>query len=224
MKKNEPIIQRDIYLLSPLKKEGTIFLPMITFSLLTQNIELSKCDMLMFTSKQAVLSAESINPLWKEIPCLAIGDATAKQIESLGGTVYHKPKIFYAKSLSDDIIKKFKDKNITYLRPKEVSFDSKHFLAQENILLNEQVIYETTCISYEKKYAPQKNAIIIFTSPSTVKCFFNNFSWDKSYIAIVIGEATKKHLQEEVHMYVADVATIEACILKAKEFLTANRL
>jgi len=224
MKKNKSIMKRDIYLLSPFEKEDAIFLPMITFSLLTQHIDLLKCDLLMFTSKQAVLSAEAINPLWKKIPCLAIGDATAKQIKSLGGIVFYKPKIFYAKALSQEIIKKFKDKKILYLRPKKVSFDSKTFLEKANIILDEQIIYETTCISYEKKDAPRKNTVIIFTSPSTIECFFNNFSWDTSNHAIVIGKATKKHLPKEVCFHVADEPTIEACITKAKEILTANRL
>ena len=44
-----------IYLLSPLKKEGTISLPMISFEIVANSIDFSKCDTLMFTSKQAVL-------------------------------------------------------------------------------------------------------------------------------------------------------------------------
>lgn len=84
-------MSKAIYLLSPLKKEGTITLPMIRFSLIEEVLDLSACDVLMFTSKQAVKSAEAINPDWKEIPSLAIGSATAKQIEELGGEVlYHE--------------------------------------------------------------------------------------------------------------------------------------
>lgn len=211
-----------VYLLSPLPMEGTIHLPMIRFSLLSSTIDFSKCDTLLFTSKQAVKSAEALNPEWKRYPCLAIGEATAKEIESLGGTVMYRPKSFYAETLSQDIITQFKDKKILYLRPKEVSFDSKAFLAKAGIALKEQIIYETSCISYDKKEKPVQNAIIIFTSPSTIHCFLKNFEWDDSYTAVVIGKATTVHLPTHAHYEVADRPTIDACILKANQILLTS--
>ena len=211
-----------IYLLSPLPKEGTIHLPMIHFSLLPSTIDFSKCDTLMFTSKQAVKSAEALNPEWKKYPCLAIGTATAKEIESLGGKVVYQPKSFYSETLSQDIITKFQDKKILYLRPKEVSFDSKNFLAKAGLTLHEQIIYETSCICYEKKEKPVKNAIIIFTSPSTIHCFLKNFEWDESYTAVVIGEATKVHLPTHARYEVSDRPLIEGCITKASQILLTS--
>ena len=109
-----------------------------------------------------------------------------------------------------------------YLRPKEVSFDAKTFLAKAGIALQEQIIYETSCIRYEKKDKPGKNAIIIFTSPSTIHCFLKNFAWDASYTAVVIGEATKVHLPAKVRYEVADRPTIDDCILKAKQILLTS--
>ncbi len=208
-----------IYLLSPLAKEGTKHLPMIAFSLCNVDLEVAPYDYLMFTSKQAVVSAESLNPQWKNTPTLAIGKATAKQIEKLGGTVAYHPKSFYGASLGQDIIKKFSDKKILYIRPKEVSFDSKTFLAKAGMTLDEAVIYETHCITYKPSDRPQEGAVIIFTSPSTIHCFLKNFDWDESYTAIVIGEATKEHLPENTRVFVSDVPLISACIEKAEEVL-----
>ena len=215
---------RAIYLLSPLKKEDTIALPMIRFSITAKVLDLTSCDVLMFTSKQAVKSAEQINTAWKDIPSLAIGSATAKQIERLGGEVLYQPKSFYGKRLSQDIIEKFHDKKILYLRPKEVSFDSKDFLSSAGVQIEEQILYETSCIHYDEVDKPIKDAIIIFTSPSTIHCFLKNFTWDISYTAVVIGEATKEHLPDNVRYEVAEEATIDACVSKAKHLLTANRL
>ncbi len=211
-----------IYLLSPIAKEGCAHLPMIDFSLLDVTLDLSGCDTLMFTSKQAVKSAEALNPEWKNIPCLAIGSATATTIESLGGKVIYRPKSFYGETLSQDIIRLFHDKKILYLRPKEVSFDSKHFLAKAGIILQEKIIYETSCIKYKKENAPEKNAIIIFTSPSTIHCFLNNFAWDESYTAVVIGKATKVHLPANARYEVADTALIDSCITKARQILLTS--
>ena len=210
---------RTVYLLSPLSKEGTISLPMIQFNLVAEKIDLSSCDTLMFTSKQAVISAEHINPKWKDIPCLAIGSATAKQIEKLGGKVLYQPASFYGESLGQDIIKKFHHKKILYLRPKKISFDSKRFLAKSHIILEEQIIYETHCKQYPSTAKPIKESIIVFTSPSTIQCFFKNFSWDESYRAVVIGKSTKNHLPKNVRYVVANEPTIDACLSKANEIL-----
>jgi uroporphyrinogen-III synthase len=209
-------MQRPIYLLSPTPREGTIFLPMIDFSIVAEKIDFSSCDTLMFTSKQAVVSADSIDISWKKYPCIAIGPATKKQIESLGGKVVYFPKEFYGENLSQDIARFFKERKLLYLRPKEVSFDAKGFLKKEGIGLQEQIIYETSCIAYTALEKPSENAIIIFTSPSTIHCFLKNFEWNESYTAIVIGKATKVHLPENANFLVADEPLIASCIEKAQ--------
>jgi len=215
-------MHREIYLLSPVRKEGTVSLPMISFTLHPQVIELSEYDYILFTSQQAVKSAELLNPRWKERPCFSIGSATTRQIETLGGKVAYQPASFYGKVLSEEIAMKFHDKKIVYLRPKEVSFDSKTFLENAGISIDEKIIYETHCCQYDNVKKPLKNAIIIFTSPSTIKCFFKNFSWDVSYTAVVIGKATKAHLPKDVSHVVANEATIDACIDKANDILLSS--
>ncbi len=215
-------MSRAIYLLSPTPKDGTIALPMIDFSVTTNSIDFSHSDTLIFTSKQAVITANQIDILWKNYPCIAIGGATKKQIEDLGGKVIYHPKSFYGETLSQDIAKFFRDKKLLYLRPKEVSFDSKGFLEKEGIAVNEQIIYETSCLKYTSKDRPSKDAIIIFTSPSTIHCFLKNFEWDESYTAVVIGKATKVHLPVDTKYVVADEPLIKACILKAKEIANSS--
>ena len=214
-------MQRTIYLLSPTPKEGTIALPMIDFTVTARSIDFRYSDTLMFTSKQAVITADKIDTSWKTYPCVAIGPATKKQIEDLGGEVIYYPKSFYGETLSQDIAQFFRDKKMLYLRPKEISFDSKGFLGKEGIALQEQIIYETSCIQYSPEEKPIKNAIIIFTSPSTIHCFLNNFNWDESYTAVVIGKSTKVHLPEDAEYVVADEPLINACIVKAKEIVNS---
>ena len=209
-------MKRVIYLLSPTPKEETIALPMIDFSVTAKSIDFSQADTLMFTSKQAVVTADKIDLSWKNYPCVAIGPATKKQIEDLGGNVIYYPKSFYGENLSQDIAQFFRDKKLLYLRPKEISFDSKGFLEKEGILLQEQIIYETSCLKYAPKEKPQKDAVIIFTSPSTIHCFLKNFEWDESYTAVVIGKATKVYLPVNAVYAVADEPMIASCIEKAK--------
>ncbi len=215
-------MQRAIYLLSPTPKEGTIALPMIDFSITAKSIDFSHSDTLIFTSKQAVVTADKIDLSWKNYPCIAIGSATKKQIEDLGGKVIYYPKSFYGEALSHDIAQFFRGKKLLYLRPKEISFDSKGFLDKEGITLQEQIIYETSCIQYSPEKKPSKGAIIIFTSPSTIHCFLKNFDWDESYTAVVIGKATKVHLPTDAAYVVADTPLISSCIEKAKEIANSS--
>lgn len=211
-----------IYLLSPWPKEGCIHLPMIHFDIIEKTLHLQKYHLLMFTSKQAVLSIEALNPKWKEIPCLAIGLATARQIKALGGIVSHQAQSFDAKTLAKDIIKNFKEKKILYLRPKKVSFASKSFLSANGIEIDEEIIYKTSCMRYASEQKPVKDAIIIFTSPSTIHCFLDNFLWDTSYIAVIIGKESKVHLPPQARYEIADTPLIDACIMKAKEILISS--
>ena len=215
-------MSRAIYLLSPAAKEGTIALPMIDFSVTAKSIDFSHSDTLIFTSKQAVVTADKIDLSWKNYPCIAIGAATKKQIEDLGGKVIYHPKSFYGEALSHDIAQFFRDKNLLYLRPKEVSFDSKGFLEKEGIILQEQIIYKTSCLKYTSEEKPSKDAIIIFTSPSTIHCFLKNFEWDESFTAVVIGKATKVHLPLNAEYVVADTPLISSCIEKAKEIVNSS--
>jgi len=218
------VLQKSIiYLLSPLKKERAISLPMISFSLVTQSINLLKFDMLMFTSKQAVISTNRLNKDWRHYPCLAIGKATKNKIKELGGEVFYAPKSFYGEALAKDIKEKFSDKKILYLRPKEVSFNSKSYLKEQGIELEEQIIYETFCIKYLEDKKPKENAIIIFTSPSTIKCFFENFEWHDSYVAVVIGKASQKKLPDYCNYVVSDVPLIDFCLKKALEIAKKRR-
>jgi len=189
---------------------------MIEFKLLKNSIELKDVDTLLFTSKQAVVYTDKISKEWKSKKILAVGGATAKMAKELGATDIYHPKEFYGKSLAKDIIENFSDKKLLYIRPKVVAFDSKKFLSSFGIDIKEEIIYETNCIEYKNKTL-DKNAIIIFTSPSTIECFFKSFKWQNSYKAVVIGKTTLKNLSKDIDVYVANKPTIDACIEKALE-------
>ncbi len=206
-----------IYLLSPQPREGVDSLPMISFTQCADAICYEGYDYLLFTSKEAVRTAYTIEPQCKTVPAIAIGEATRKEIEKRGGRVGHVPVNYYAKELAEDIKELFANARILYLRPKTVSYDIKAALAGEGIELGEQVIYETGCVEYVPEDKPEEGSIIIFTSPSTIRCFLDNFGWDASYTAVVIGEATKAHLPEGTRCFVASEPMIDTCVEKALE-------
>jgi uroporphyrinogen-III synthase len=206
-----------IYLTSPLRYPGTVALPMIQFKLVAERIDYQGCDTLLFTSKQAVVSAEAIDPEWKRFPAIAIGPATQRQIEALGGEVLFRPESFYGESLAEEVATRFRNRKLLYLRPKKVSFDSRAYLAKMGIPLKEQIIYETSCRDYSSDESPEPGAIVVFTSPSTIHCFLKNFPWREDYHAVVIGESTRAHLPDGASFSIAEEPTIAACVARARQ-------
>ena len=209
---------KNIYLCSPKEFEGTISLPMIEFTRLKKSIDLSDVDTILFTSKQAIIYTNEISNDWQNKKILAVGSATAKMAKELGATDIYHPKEFYGEVLANDIVAKFKNSKIVYIRPKVVSFDSKAFLRREGIDIKEEILYETTCKEHSGKVL-EDGAVVIFTSPSTIECFFKSFSWDSSYRAVVIGKSTLKNLPQNVTAFVANEATISSCVAKAEEIV-----
>ncbi len=189
---------------------------MIKFKRVKDSLDLSGYDTLLFTSKQAIYYCDEIADGWQEKEILAVGSATAKTAKEYGAKNIYYPAKFYGKELASDILEKFSDRKILYIRPKVISFDSKSFLQSHGIDISEEIIYETNCVEYKDKVL-EENSIIIFTSPSTIECFFKSFKWQESFKAVVIGKSTLKKLPEGIDAYVADEATIDACVLKAKE-------
>ncbi len=211
-----------IYLLSPVRHEAAVSLPMITFRLLPQTIDVSGYDLLLFTSKQAVKSLHQLQPKWVEIPALSIGEATSRVIEELGGRVVLESQQADAKSFAETISQNYSRQKILYVRPQKVSFEIASYLLQQGMKLDEKIVYQTECVSYAPSQRPPKGAVIIFTSPSTITCFLQNFAWDESYKAVVIGKTTQKALPSYICAKVAKVPQIEASVAKAKEILLSS--
>lgn len=204
-----------IYLTSPTFYEETISFPLIEFQSLQKEVVLRDNSLLLFTSKQAVKEINKINRNWKEHNSLSIGDATTKEIEKFGGKVLKRATNSYI----EEFIKEIKDlKNITYLRPQKVSLELKPFFNED---FNEIILYKTVCI--KKKNPPKENSIIIFTSPSTVNCFFSQFKWNNSYKAVLIGKTTKKAFPKEIKSYISNKPQIIECIKKAKSILSTTK-
>ncbi len=207
-------VSRDIYLLSPTKRDESVSMPIIEFKTTTKSIDFSGVDTLLFTSKQGVKVANQISKEWQKYPSIVIGDATQRELLKSGGKILYTSKKFYGKDLVQEIKKRFFNKKILYLRPEIISFD----IASNLSNIKEAIIYKTSCKKYNLDKRPSKSAIIIFTSPSTIKCFLENFSWDSSYIAVVIGESTQKALPKYIkNYYISDKPMIEECIKKALE-------
>ncbi|MFT7878771.1 MAG: hypothetical protein ABXS91_00100 [Sulfurimonas sp.] len=92
------------------------------------------------------------------------------------------------------------------------------YRVQASLSMKKSFMKPPVSIRYTSDQSPAKDTVIIFTSPSTIRCFFENFEWDESYRAVVIGNAIQKHLPARVEYLVADEPSFAVCIDKARAF------
>lgn len=213
-----------IYLLSPTKHKGVENLSMIEFETITTKIDFCNINLLLFTSKQAVITTDLIDKSWHNIPSIAIGEGTKTTILELGGKVEFVASKSYGNKLAHEIIKRFKNSKILYLRPQIIASNIVEILSNENINIFEQIIYKTNCKQYDKSQKPLPNSIIIATSPSVLNCFLKNFGWDNSYYGVAIGKTTAMAFKDDMNFVISDKPMISSCIKKANEIQKISKI
>ena len=209
-----------IYLLSPtpIKDRAVVHLPMITFVTTATSIEKSGISLLLFTSKEAVKRTVKIDKkLLTTTPAIAIGKKTAIQIEQAGGSVVAMPHKASAKEITKLIKRAFSNQTILYLRARSVATDIAAALLDEGITIKEQIIYETRYKRYLSHNKPPNGSILLFSSPSTIKAFMQNFEWEQSYKAVAIGETTYNALPRSAQRFIALAPTLQAMVKLAKD-------
>lgn len=202
-----------IYILSDKNIKEAKKLPVIKQIFFRKEIGFEQFDYLIFSSKNGVRAVENISKEWKEIPTLAIGNATKDEIEKLGGKAVFTAKKFYGDDFAKEIVQNFdKNKKFLYIRGKKVVSNLADILRENGFNLKEEIVYETVCNECEKNKKPEKNSFIIFSSPSTIECFFKQFSWDKSYKAIAIGKKTASFIPENIDCIISPVQTLKGTV------------
>ncbi len=201
-----------VYLLTEQKVDGVLNYPVIKINFLSPSFSFKNIDFLLFTSKNGVRAVDILTDEWKKHPSFAIGRATAKEIEKLGGRVEYIAKKAYGDEFAKEINAKYKNKTFLFFRAKTLVSDIQNEFVNNS--LKQVIVYETLC--NKPRHKLKKPAIIIFTSPSTVKCYkkINDF---QDIYPIAIGEKTKRELIKSISkIYMPSTPLIEECVLLAK--------
>jgi uroporphyrinogen-III synthase len=206
-----------IYLLSNQKYVDIINLEVFKIKYIKSEIDLLKYDALIFTSKNAVYSLDSFNKNWKKIPSFVIAPKTAQVIKKLGGNIVFTGITSHGNEFAKELVDLLKNKKVLYVKALKTVSNLVVILKENGILLDEFVAYETSC--KESNIILEDNSIFIFTSPSSVECFFKQYSWKDSYKAIVIGKTTADYLPNNINFIVSSETSIDACINLAKQSL-----
>ena len=210
---------REIFILNDMQVVGVNNIPLLGIEYLPSNIDLSKYDALLFTSKNAIYSLNSFNSQWKKIPSYAIAKKTQKVIEVNGGVVEFVGNSGHGNDFANELKELLKNKKTLYVRAKKVVSKLTSILKENSIDIDELITYQTKCNNCKELLLIPKNSIIIFSSPSTINCFFKLYSWDTSYKAIVIGKTTASYLPSEIPYDISPTQSMDDCINLAKKFV-----
>ena len=205
-----------IYLFSISKHPDTININSLDITILKPNINFSEYDYLVVTSKQVAVALEQYPPEYKKKEVLAISSATADSLKKIGCNILEVGS-GYGDNLSDLIEKYPKSTKWLYLRAKKVASNFVQERVQKGFLIDEAIIYESKCSKQIEKLSIAIDATLIFTSPSSVKCFMQTNVLLKTHNIIVIGESTKKALPFSVNCQVSKIMNINACVELAKK-------
>ncbi|MDR0697070.1 MAG: uroporphyrinogen-III synthase, partial [Christensenellaceae bacterium] len=159
-----------IYLLNDAKYEDVENISVFEIKYLNPKFTPKKYDALIFTSKNAVLGLDNIYKKWKKLPAYSIGEGTSKVIKEFGGNLAYEAKSSYGDDFAVEVSQKLFGKSVLFACAKVVSSDVGGILKSNGAYVDEVVVYENVCKPC-KEFDLPKNAIFIFTSPSSVKCF-----------------------------------------------------
>ena len=203
-----------IYLLSNQKYPDVENIEVFQIEYIKSEIDLLKYDALIFTSKNAVYSLDSFNKDWKKIPSYVIAPKTAQVIERLGGDIVFTGITSHGNEFAKELVDLLKNKKVLYVKALKTVSNLVAILKENGISLDELVAYETSC--NESNTILEDNSIFIFTSPSSVDCFFKQYTWKDSYKAVVIGKTTADYLPNNINFIVSSETSIDECINLAK--------
>jgi uroporphyrinogen-III synthase len=169
-------------------------------------------DALVLTSKNAVIALEKTGIAWHSLPCYAIGEGTKAAIERAGGSVVHVASQAYGDVFAAEISSHLCGKHVLFPRAKIVVSDVAGALRQAGVVVEEKIAYETTCVPCEEIATPEENSVFIFTSPSSVRCFFACLKWNATWHAVCIGDKTASTLPTTISAHLPTTQTVEACV------------
>jgi len=204
---------KNIYLLTDKKIKYAKNVPMIKTLEKEANIDFHQYDCLIFTSKNAIKYVDKISHLWKNKPAYAIGPETAKMIKSYGGTLSFVGKEKHGDEFAQEIVESLEGKKVLYIGAEKTASNLVEILGKNGIDCEYKAIYKTVC--NKRTFNFPKKSIIIFSSPSTVECFFKNNTWQDDFTAISIGRTTASYFPKEIEPLISYNTSLEGCVKKA---------
>ncbi|MFT7860515.1 MAG: uroporphyrinogen-III synthase [Sulfurimonas sp.] len=209
-------MSKKIYLFSTTPHPDTIHINSLDTKFFTPDIDFSNYDYLIITSKQVAKALQNYDKnSYIDKAALCVSSQTAKSFEALGGKVLQEGS-GYGTDLKNLIKNYPKETKWLYLRAKEIASDFAAQVVQEGYSVDEKIVYESACSDEITQVRVEDDATLIFTSPSSVKCFLKVQQIKPTHKVVVIGRTTAKSLPENTKFVISSETTISSCVKIAK--------
>lgn len=205
-------MKKQIYLFATSKHPDAISVKSLQVRLLKPEIDFSKYDYLIITSKQTVKALEEYErEEFINIPALCVSIKTSVSYESFGGKILDIGD-GYGDNLVKNIKEKSKDKKWLYLRAELIASDFVQRCQDDGYDIDEEILYVSECAKEALEIEVEKNSILIFTSPSSIECFLKTHTIEADAKVVVIGETTAKALPDAIEYKISEKTSIDSCI------------
>lgn len=207
---------RPIYLISKTPYEGVIHIPILTIRFLSPTIDFNDYEGVIFTSKQGVLALQNYSLDWEKLGCICVSESTANTARAVGAENVEVAQ-GYGMSILDILCDKKRNGKWLYLRPKVIASEWVEGAREQGIEIDEAVVYESVCNEEASDFAISQEGVLIFTSPSTIRCFLQNYPIFPTQDVVVIGKTTQNALPVEVGSYLSETTSVEAAVELARQ-------
>ncbi|WP_457749812.1 uroporphyrinogen-III synthase [Sulfurimonas sp.] len=209
-------MSQPVYLFSISSHPDACHVNSLDITFFRPEIDFSKYDALIITSKQASKALEQYDKkVYSNKPALCISVQSAKSFERLGGQVLGIGK-GYGDTLSEQIKFYPKETKWLYLRAKVIASDFVFTCNEMGYNIEEKIVYASHCSQAIKEVEVEDEAVLIFTSPSSVECFLKNHTLLQTHKVIVIGKTTAKAIPKDCSYILSKDTTIENCMQIAR--------
>ncbi|MFK5938099.1 MAG: uroporphyrinogen-III synthase [Sulfurimonas sp.] len=209
-------MSKPIYLFSISSHPDAKSVNSLSITFFKPHIDFSQYDYLIITSKQsskALAQYKKEEYLDKKALCVSV--ASAKSYEDLGAVVLGTGA-GYGDNLIDKIKTYPKNTKWLYLRAKTIASNFVKVCQDDGFNIDEAIVYESDCSQKILNVKVEDNAILIFTSPSSLNCFLKTHTISKSSTIIVIGKTTAKAVPNNREYILSEKTSIQSCIDLAK--------
>ena len=204
--------KKPVYLFSISDHKEAIHVNSLEITFFQPSIDFHLYDGFLLTSKQGVAALRHYKKsTYIDIPALCISKATAKSYEELGGKVLDIGK-GYGDTLVTLVKKYPKTKRWLYLRAEKVASDFVSVLKNEGYFIDEAIVYKSECSKEILNVTVEENAILIFTSPSSIHCYLKNHTILNTQQVVAIGNTTARALDPAIKYSIAPEPTITSCL------------
>lgn len=205
---------RPIYLISKTPYAGVEHIPILKTRFFTPEIDFTRYDGLIVTSKQILRALQPYQESWKKLPIIAVSEATADVFREAGCTIAAIAN-GYGEGIVPIVSEQFRGCRWLYLRPNVVATSWAKEAVRAGVAIHEEIVYETVWNDEIEGYEIASNAVLIFTSPSGAECFMRHYDIAATQTVVVIGKTTRNALPEGVKSYLSTETSIASAVEKA---------